>query len=79
MHSRLYNQAYFMGLIFAVRQSSVKTAKIGPLKTSHNMVSVHVAVYSIEVHVKSILLAKYKIDTLGYIHVLSYQLVPGIE
>ena len=26
------NQAYFMGLIFAVRQSSAKITKIGPLE-----------------------------------------------
>ena len=31
-HCVLYNQAYFAGLIFMVRQLSVKTAKIGPLK-----------------------------------------------
>ena len=31
-HYVLYNRAYFTGLIFAVRQSSAKVAKIGPLK-----------------------------------------------
>ena len=31
-HCVLYNQAYFVGLIFVVRRSSVKTAKIGPLE-----------------------------------------------
>ena len=31
-HCVLYNQAYFTGLMFAVRRSSVKTAKIGPLE-----------------------------------------------
>ena len=29
-HYVLYNQTYFMGLIFAVRHSSTKTVKIGP-------------------------------------------------
>ena len=31
-HHVLYNEAYFAGLIFAVRRSSVKNAKIGPLE-----------------------------------------------
>ena len=31
-HCVLYNQAYFVGLIFVVKQTSAKTAKIGPLK-----------------------------------------------
>ena len=31
----LYNRAFFAGLIFVVRRSSVKTAKIGPLENSH--------------------------------------------
>ena len=31
-HYVLYNWAYFAGLIFAVRQSSAKTTKIGPLE-----------------------------------------------
>ena len=30
-HYVLYNQAYFTGLIFAVRRSPAKTVKIGPL------------------------------------------------
>ena len=33
-----YKRAYFMGLIFMVRESTMKTAKIGPLKISHYMV-----------------------------------------
>ena len=35
-HARyvLYNRIYFVGLIFAVKQSSVKTVKIGPLEIS---------------------------------------------
>ena len=31
-HYVLYNQAYFAGLIFMIRQSSAKTTKIGPLE-----------------------------------------------
>ena len=31
-HYTLYNNAYFVGLIFTVSQSSTKTVKIGPLK-----------------------------------------------
>ena len=31
-HYVLYYQTYFAGLFFAVRQSSVKTVKVGPLK-----------------------------------------------
>ena len=31
-HYALYNQAYFVDLIFTVRQSSTKNAKIGPLE-----------------------------------------------
>ena len=37
-HYVLYNQAYFAGLIFVVRRSSMKNVKIGPLEISHYMV-----------------------------------------
>ena len=33
-HYVLYNQAYFVGLIFTVRRLSAKTVKIGPLEIS---------------------------------------------
>ena len=46
VHYVLYNPTYFAGLIFAVRQSSVKTTKIGPPKTSCYMV-IHIAIRSI--------------------------------
>ena len=37
-HYVLYNQAYFVGLIFAVRRSSVKLGKLDPQKISRYMV-----------------------------------------
>ena len=32
LHCALYNRTYYVGLIFVLRQSSAKTAKIGPLE-----------------------------------------------
>ena len=38
-HYVLYNRAFFAGLIFAVRRSFMKTAKIGPFEISHYTVA----------------------------------------
>ena len=47
-HYVRYNQAYFVGLIFTVRQSSVKTQIFDPSKISHYTVIIfHIGVPSL--------------------------------